>query len=144
MRRLVILAGVAALVGGCASLPGPTPLPAAAPAPQAQPQPQARPAEPSPPQVARQRPPAAVRVDNASLESFRTSWQRLRASLSPAQQTTLNSAVASLAFAGYGSPTTLPRNLRDSPIVPEMIRHRIDGMTYAEIVDLSREPPTGP
>lgn len=144
MRRLVILTGVAALVGGCASLPGPTPLPAAAPAPQAQPQPQARPAEPSPPQVARQRPPAAVRVDNASLESFRTTWQRLRASLSPPQQATLNGAVASLAFARYGSLSELPRNLRDSPIVPEMIRHRIDGMTYAEIVDLSREPATGP
>jgi hypothetical protein len=118
-------------------------LPAPVPAPEARPPPEARPAQPSP-QVTRQRPPAAVRVDNASLESFRRSWQRLRASLSPAQQTTLNGAVASLAFAGYGSATDLPRNLRDSPIVPEMIRNRIDGMTYTEIVELSREAPAGP
>jgi len=113
--------------------------------PQAQPQPEAPPAAPtSPPQAARQRPPAAVRIDNASLESFRTSWQRLRANLSPAEQSALNGAVASLAFAGYDSHSDLPRNLRDNPIVPEMIRQRIDGMTYAEIVELSHEPPTGP
>jgi hypothetical protein len=146
MRRLVFLTGLSALLGGCASLSGPAPLPAPvpAPAPEARSEPEATPAQPSPPQVARRRPPAAVRIDNASLESFRASWQQLRDGLSPAQQATLNGAVASLAFAGYGSPTTLPRNLRDSPIVPEMIRHRIDGMTYAEIVDLSREPPAGP
>jgi len=68
----------------------------------------------------------------------------LRATLSPAQQTTLNNAVASLAFAAYDSHSDLPGNLRDNPIVPEMIRHRIAGMTYAEIVDLSRETPTAP
>lgn len=56
----------------------------------------------------------------------------------------MNGAVASLAFAGYGSLADLPGNLRDNPIVPEMIRHRIDGMTYADIVRLSREPPAGP
>jgi hypothetical protein len=141
MRRLVTLAGIA-LLGGCVSAP-PRPEPApAAPPPAARSEPAARPERVSLPQAARQ--PAAVRVDNASLESFRTSWQRLRASLSPTQQATLNGAVAALAFDGYGSLADLPRNLRDSPIVPEMIRHRIDGMTYAEIVDLSLEPPTGP
>ena len=144
MRRRVILTGVAALLGGCTSLTGPAPLPAPAPVPQAQPQPEARPAPAPPPQATRQRPPAAVRIDNASLETFRTSWQRLRANLSPAEQSALNGAVASLAFAGYDSHSDLPRNLRDNPIVPEMIRDRIDGMTYAEIVDLSHEPPTGP
>jgi hypothetical protein len=107
-------------------------------------QPEARPAEAPRPQAARQRPPAAVRIDNSSLESFRRSWQRLRASLAPAQQTTLDGAVASLAFARYGSAADLPANLRDNPIVPETIRHRIHGMTYAEIVELSREPPAAP
>jgi len=68
----------------------------------------------------------------------------MRASLSPAQQATLNDAVASLAFAGYDSFSDLPGNLRDNPILPEMIRHRIAGMTYADIVRLSREPPAGP
>jgi hypothetical protein len=53
-------------------------------------------------------------------------------------------APPALAFDGYGSLADLPRNLRDSPIVPEMIRHRIAGMTYAEIVDLSLEPRAGP
>jgi hypothetical protein len=56
----------------------------------------------------------------------------------------LDGAVASLAFARYGSAADLPANLRDNPIVPETIRHRIHGMTYAEIVELSREPPAAP
>ena len=144
MRRLVILTGVAALLAGCTSLRGPAPSPEPVPATEARSQPAARPAPASPPQVARQRPPAALKVDNASLESFRRSWRRLRASLSPAQQATLDGAVATLAFARYGSPADLPGNLRDNPIVPEMIRHRIAGMTYAEIVELSREPPAAP
>lgn len=144
MQKRVILT-VAALLGGCASAPppGPEPLPEPVRAPQPLPEPEARSQTPQL-EVARQRPPAAVRIDNASLESFRTSWQRLRASLSPAQQTSLNGAVAHLALARYGSLTNLPKNLRDSPIVPEMIRHRIHGMSYAEIIDLSREPTVGP
>jgi hypothetical protein len=144
MRRRVILTGVAALLGGCAAAPklGPDPLPAPAPVTEVRTEPAAPPARPPPTRRTQLRP--AVRIDNATLESFRTSWQLLRASLSPAQQTTLNGAVATLAFAKYGSLGDLPRNLRDSPIVPEMIRHRIDGMTYAEIVELSRDPPTGP
>ncbi len=146
MRRRLILTGVAVLLGGCASLrgPKPTPLPTAEPPPAARSQPQARPAQTPQREIARPRPSTVVRIDNASLESFRSSWQRLRASLSPAQQTSLNGAAASLAFAGYGSLTDLPKNLRDNPIVPEMIRHRIDGMTYADIVALSRGPPVGP
>jgi hypothetical protein len=144
MRRLVISTGVAALLGGCATAPTPeSPLPAPAQAARAQAEPEAPRARPPAAPVTRQRS-AAVRVDNATLESFRSSWQRLRASLSPAQQTTLNGAIATLAFARYGSVSELPRNLRDSPIVPEMIRDRIDGMTYAEIVDLARDPPAGP
>jgi hypothetical protein len=144
MRRLVIFSGLAALLGGCASAPIPTSAPSAPAATRdAAPPPAERP-QPAPREPSERLRPAAVRIDNGSLESFRASWQRLRAGLSPAEQTTLNGAVATLAFAAYGSFSELPRNLRDSPIVPEMIRHRIDGMTYAEIVDLAHERPTGP
>jgi hypothetical protein len=45
--------------------------------------------------------------------------------------------VTRLTFAPYGDASNLPRNLRDSPIVPEIIRDRIAGMTYAEIIALS-------
>jgi hypothetical protein len=122
MRKSATLTAVAALLGACSSLgppevartPGPVPQPKAA-APRAR----------------------AVRIDNTSLESFRASWQRLRASLSPAQQANLQNAVARLTFEPYGGATDLPRNLRDSPIVPEIIRDRIAGLTYAEIIELS-------
>ncbi len=38
---------------------------------------------------------------------------------------------------GYGGAADIPRNLRSSPIVPEMIRDRIAGLTYTEIIALS-------
>jgi hypothetical protein len=100
----------------------------------------ARPAEsapaPAPPRAAAPRP-TAVRIDNSSIESFRASWERLRSNLSPAQQRDLNDAVVRLAFAGYGGASQVPANLRNSPMAAEMIRERIAGLTYAEIVALS-------
>jgi hypothetical protein len=138
MRKLALLTAIMTLLGGCASLappqaevrPNPAPAPAAPPQPEALPQQAARPA-------ATPRPPREIRIDNRSIESFRSSWQRLRASLSPAQQAELNTAVAELAFAGYAGVANMPLNLRNSPIVPELVRDRIDGLTYAEIVALT-------
>jgi hypothetical protein len=131
MRKSAILTAVAALLGACSSLSPPesvrAPEPIQAPEPQPEPAPQ--------PKVAAR--PREVRIDNTSLESFRASWQRLRASLSPAQQANLQNAVARLTFEPYGGGADLPRNLRDSPIVPEMIRDRIAGLTYAQIIELS-------
>jgi outer membrane biosynthesis protein TonB len=137
MRKSAILTAVAALLGACSSLSPPesvrAPEPIQAPEPQPEPAPPPQPA-PQPKVAAR---PREVRIDNTSLESFRASWQRLRASLSPAQQANLQNAVARLTFEPYGGGADLPRNLRDSPIVPEMIRDRIAGLTYAQIIELS-------
>lgn len=135
MRKLALLTAVA-LLGGCSSLQPPPrearPEPVQAPA--ARQVPVARPA-PAPRVATRQ--PRAVTIDNTSIESFRSTWQRLTASLSPAEKIDLEDAVARLAYARYPGWTDLPRNLRDSPIVPEMIRDQIDGLSYAEIVALS-------
>jgi hypothetical protein len=142
MRKSVILTATLLLLGGCTGLTGP-PRTAAPPAPvPARVEPpvaetQAPPQAVTPPR-ATPRPAAAVRIDNTSIESFRASWERLRASLSPTQQTHLNNAVVRLTFAPYGGATNLPPDLRNSPMVPEMIRHRIDGLTYAEIVALAQ------
>ena len=81
--------------------------------------------------------PREPRIDNTSIDAFRASWQRLRASLSDSQRTDLNAAVARLMSVRYGGGTDLPKNLRDSAIVPEMVRDQIAGKSYAEIIALS-------
>jgi hypothetical protein len=138
MRKAAILPVVTLLLGGCAVVspprsdvrPEPVPAPPS-PATAAMPPQQATPQRPAPQRV------QAVRIDNSSMESFRASWERMRASLSPAQQSDLSSAVFRLTFAPYGSATSLPANLRSSPIIPEIVRERIAGLTYAEIVALA-------
>ena len=139
MRTTAMLTTVAWLLGGCTF----TPLVPAPPVPDATPEQAAAPAtepEPAPRPVAQARVvpqrPQAVRIDNTSIESFRSSWERMRASLSPSQQADLSNAVVRLTFAGYGA-ANIPTNLRSSPIVPEMVRDRIAGLTYAEIIALS-------
>jgi hypothetical protein len=137
MRKSALLTAITMLLGGCASL--------APPPAEVRPEPVPVQVEPAPPEVlpppatqpaAAPRPPRELRIDNRSIESFRSSWERLRASLSPAQQAELSTAVAGLAFAGYDGVANMPLNLRNSPIVPEMVRDRIDGLTYSEIVAL--------
>jgi hypothetical protein len=84
-------------------------------------------------------PGSAVRIDNTSLASFRESWQKLYSGLSTAEQTRLRRAAAAIAFAPYSGVTNVPQDLRNSPIVPEIIRDQIDGLTYQEIIELSRK-----
>jgi len=140
MRPTAMLMTVAWLLGGCTF----TPLVPAPPVPDAVPQQAAAPPElelePAPQPVAQARVvprrPQAVRIDNTSIESFRSSWDRMRATLSPAQQSDLSNAVVRLTFAGYGA-ANIPTNLRSSPIVPEMVRDQIAGLTYTEILALS-------
>jgi hypothetical protein len=140
MRTKAMLTTVAWLLGGCTF----TPLVPVPPVPDAAPELTAAPpepaAEPAPQPVAQARAvprrPQAVRIDNTSIEAFRASWERMRASLSPSQQADLSNAVARLTFADYGS-ANIPANLRSSPIVPEIVRDRIAGLTYTEILALS-------
>jgi hypothetical protein len=137
MRTTAILALVTMLLGGCAGYAPPEPQTRIdAPRPAAEPvatrQAPARPVT-QPPRAA-----AAIKLDNTSLASFRASWERLYKSLSPAQRADLNDAIVQLTFAEYGGAAHMPANLRASPIVPEMIRHQIAGLTYAEIIALSQ------
>jgi hypothetical protein len=134
MRKSAMLAAATVLLGGCAVPPRADVRPDPVPARTVSTVPEAPPQELTPPPPTP--PPQASRIDNSSIESFRTSWERLRASLSPAQQADLNVAVVRLTFARYGGATHLPANLRASPIVPEMIRDRIAGLTYAQIIAL--------
>lgn len=136
MRKSAMMTAVSLLLGGCWSSVPPRAEVRPEPAPvRAEPAfPAARPAQTQPRPAPRR--PQAVRIDNTSIEAFRASWARLRASLSPAQQADLNDAVVELTFEDYGGVAHIPANLRSSPIVPEMVRHRIAGLTYAEIVAL--------
>jgi hypothetical protein len=140
MRTKAMLTTVAWLLGGCTftplvpAPPVPDPVPEqAAASPESELEPALQPAAQA--RVVPRRP-QAVRIDNSSIESFRASWERMRASLSPSQQADLSDAVVRLTFAGYGA-ANIPTNLRSSPIVPEMVRDQIAGLTYSEIIALS-------
>jgi hypothetical protein len=142
MRKTAMLTAVTMLLGGCTGLMGPmrseTPAePVPRPVP-ARAEPTVAEAQAPAPRQTRATPPRQqeIRIDNSSIDSFRASWQRLRATLSPMQQSDLNDAVVRLAFASYGGASDVPANLRNSPVVPETIRHRIAGLTYAEILAL--------
>ena len=135
--RKSALSAVATLLGACSSLsvppaPSPAPVTARAEPPQAEAPPQPAVQPPAPPPKR----PREIRIDNHSIEAFRQSWALLRASLSAAERAALSDAVARLAFVRYGGGTNLPVNLRNSPIVPELIRDRIDGLSYSEIIAL--------
>jgi hypothetical protein len=137
MRTLAISALAVVTLGGCIS--GPPPVRDAAVPSTAEAAVVARTAVPPPPVVPVPRPaPAAPRIDNASLASFRSSWQKMSDSLSASDRTKLNRAAALIAFAPYGA-ASVPLSLKDSPIVPEVIRDQIHGMTFAQIVRLGAE-----
>jgi hypothetical protein len=137
MRKSALLTAIAMLLGGCVSVSPPLEVPPAPARTEVTPrEPEQRPQEAEQPRPT-PRLSQAIRIDNSSIESFRASWERMRTSLPPAQQATLDDAVVELTFADYGDVGGLPPNLRNSPIVPEMVRHRIAGMTYAEIIALS-------
>lgn len=135
MRKSALLTAVTFLFGGCSAL---TPAPSEVLREPVTTRPAPPPADAHSQQPRAPRRPQPIRIDNASIESFRASYERLRSSLSPVQQADLTDAVVRLVFARYGGAANIPGNLRSSPIVPEMVRHRIAGMTYAEIVALSQ------
>jgi hypothetical protein len=140
MRTSALVSAAAALLGACAHVDAPqTEVAVTAPPVEA-----IETAEPPVPPPQPQQPPAVTpaavaRIDNTSLASFRRSWQELYTGLSDAEQARLTSAAAKIAFAPYRGVSSVPLDLRYSPIVPEMIRDQIAGMTYGEIIELSRK-----
>ena len=83
---------------------------------------------------------SALRIDSTSLASFRATWQQLYSSLSSTERANLDVAAARIAFSPYGGVAHVPQSLRNSPIVPEMVRQQIDGMTYSQIIEHSGRP----
>jgi hypothetical protein len=146
MRKLAILPVAAALLCACVSggpksegstsasaSPAPAPVtPSAPPAPEAR-------ATPPQPAVGKPAVAAPVRIDNTTLATFRTTWRQLDASLSAAERARLNDAAKLIAFSPYAGATQLPLSLRNSPIVPEMIRDQLHGLTYPQIVERSKQ-----
>lgn len=138
MRNSALNSAIALLLGACSSVSPPPP--AAPPPVAARTEPSQAEAPPAPavqPQPSPPKRPREIRIDNRSIAAFRESWALLRASLSPAELGVLDDAVVRLAFVRYGGASNLPVNLRLSPIVPEMIRDRIDGLSYSEIIALT-------
>ena len=138
MRNSALNSAIALLLGACSSVSPPPP--AAPPPVAARTEPSQAEAPPAPavqPQPSPPKRPREIRIDNRSIAAFRESWALLRASLSLAELGVLDDAVVRLAFVRYGGASNLPVNLRLSPIVPEMIRDRIDGLSYSEIIALT-------
>ena len=142
MRRSALMSAAVVLLAACAHVDAPpsevrvsAPLPEEADATESA---AARASAPEPPRRT-DTPKSPPRIDSTSLASFRRSWQELYGGLSPAEQARLTSAAAAIAFAPYRGATNVPLDLRYSPIVPEMVRDQIDGMTYLQIIELSRK-----
>lgn len=78
--------------------------------------------------------PAEIRVDGSSLASFRTSWSKLNASLSPEQQAKLSTAVLLIGAtkqhdSGFQGPAGFG---------PETLRGELDGKSYEDILKAAR------
>ena len=79
-----------------------------------------------------------ARIDNASLDAFRASWQLLYRGLRRTERRNLEDAVLRIALASYDSARDIPPKLL-SGIGPETIRSQIDGMNYEEILQLAEK-----
>ena len=82
---------------------------------------------------------ATVRIDSSTPESFHASWKRLNKSLTSQQRSELSLAILPIALGKYKSLVDAPPALLNTGIGPDTIREQIDGMTFAEIVDLAQK-----
>lgn len=82
---------------------------------------------------------ATVRIDSSTPESFHASWKRLNKSLTPQQRSELSLAILPIALGKYTSLVDAPPALLNAGIGPDTIREQIDGMTFADIVDLAHK-----
>jgi hypothetical protein len=81
-----------------------------------------------------------LRIDGSTPEAFQSSWDRLHKSLTPQQQSQLDVAILPIALGKYKSLSDAPSSLM-AGIGPQNIRTEIDGMSFAEILDLARKQP---
>ena len=83
---------------------------------------------------------APLRIDGSTPETFRSSWDRMHKSLTPQQQSQLDVAILPIALGKYKSLLDVPPSLM-AGIGSQNIRAEIDGMSFAEILDLARKQP---
>jgi hypothetical protein len=82
-----------------------------------------------------------LRIDGSTPESFQASWDRLRHSLTPRQQSQLDLAMLPIALGKYKSLTEVPPSLLTTGIGPQTIRAEIDGLSFQEIINLANRQP---
>jgi hypothetical protein len=78
-----------------------------------------------------------LRIDSSTPEAFHASWKRLNKGLTSQQRSELSLAILPIALGKYKSLMDAPPALLNAGIGPDTIREQIDGMTFAEIVDLA-------
>jgi hypothetical protein len=81
-----------------------------------------------------------LRIDGSTPETFHSSWERLHRSLTLQQQSQLDVAILPIALGKYNSLLDVPPSLM-AGIGPQNIRTEVDGMSFAEILDLARKQP---
>jgi hypothetical protein len=81
-----------------------------------------------------------LRIDSSTQETFQSSWARLRASLTPQQQSQLDLAILPITLGKYRSVTDVPPSLLTGA-GPQNIRAEIDGLTFREILALANKQP---
>lgn len=79
----------------------------------------------------------SLRIDSSTPETFQASWKRLNNSLTSRERSELSLAILPIALGKYKSLLDAPPSLFTTDIRPETIREQIDGMSFAEIVDLA-------
>jgi hypothetical protein len=81
----------------------------------------------------------ALRIDSSTPEAFHASWKRLNSSLTSHERSELSLAILPIALGKYKSLVDAPPSLFTTGIGPDTIREQIDGMSFAEIVDLAQK-----
>ena len=78
-----------------------------------------------------------LRIDSSTPEAFHASWKRLNHSLTSHERSELSLALLPIALGKYKSLLDAPPSLFTTGIGPDAIREQVDGMSFAEIVDLA-------
>jgi hypothetical protein len=81
-----------------------------------------------------------LRIDSSTPETFQSSWDRLRGSLTPQQRSQLDVAILPIAFGKYKSFVNVPSSLL-AGVGPQNVRSEVDGMSFAEILNLANKQP---